>query len=226
VGQLVSVDGTRLGRFLSGRHTVVEHCELTQTGPSSLIGVIMQWQLLFLSIAPIVVYMVFWFAGRWRIGLVAAMATSGVELVLNSIMLSRIEPFSLLSFSLFVAFGSISLRGVDDRIFKMQPVALELIFASVVICYYVVLDIPLLTVIAKEHLRLHDALAPYQRGYATVYTTTLSRSLPYVLFLHAAITAYAAIARSTWWWFFIRVFGLYVMIGALFLVERLLGVTG
>jgi len=79
-----------------------------------------------------------------------------------------------------------------------------------------------------RRLNTHDQsaeLEAYQRGYATIYATTLSKSMPVLLVLHAAMTARAAWKRSTCWWFNIRVFGLYGMVAALFLCERLLGVT-
>jgi intracellular septation protein A len=185
----------------------------------------MQWQFLFLSVAPLVAYMAFWARGqaRWAVG--AAIAVAGVELGYNSFQLQMLEPFSLLSFVLYLGLGSWSLRVRDDRPFKLQPVIFEISVAAVLIYYYLVLDTPLLTVIVEEHLGLHEVLAAYQRGYATVYATTLSRSLPYLLLLHAVLTAWAAWTASTWRWFNIRVFGFYIMFTALFLGERLLGIT-
>jgi intracellular septation protein A len=76
----------------------------------------------------------------------------------------------------------------------------------------------------EEHVGIHEILPAYQRGYATVYATTLSRSLPYLLLIHAGVTAYVATKRSTWCWFHVRVFGFYAMLAVLFLAERLLGV--
>ncbi len=79
--------------------------------------------------------------------------------------------------------------------------------------------------IMKDAVGIDAILPPYQRGYAEVYATTLSRSLPYLLLVHAGLTAYAAAALSTWAWFHVRVFGFYAMLAALFLAERLIGVS-
>lgn len=185
----------------------------------------MQWQLLFLSIPPVVVYLALWAAGRARLGILAAIGTAALELLYNSLALGFIEPFSCFSFLAFLVLGAWSLRTQDDRIFKLQPVAFEVFLAAALVYYRVVHDTALLAIVVEDYLGLHEVLESYQRGYATVYATTLSRSLPFMLLLHAALTGYAAFARSTWWWFNMRVFGFYAMLAALFVGERLLGIT-
>ncbi len=121
--------------------------------------------------------------------------------------------------------GAVSVRRNDPRYFKLQPVAFELCAAAVLVYFVFVLDTPLLAVLAEDYVGIHGALKAYQRGYATIYATTLSRSMPVLLVLHAGITAHAAWTKSTCRWFNIRVFGLYAMVAVLFLGERLLGVT-
>ena len=185
----------------------------------------MQWQLFFLSIPPLVAYVAFWACGKSRLGITAAVVVSVLGLIYNSLALGFLEPFSFLSFVSFAALGAWSVRRGDDRFFKLQPVVFELCAAAVLVYYDAVLDTPLLAVIAEEHLGLHDALEAYQRGYATLYATTLSGSMPYLLVVHAALTAHAAWSRSTWWWFNLRVFGFYAMVAVLFVGERLLGVS-
>ena len=185
----------------------------------------MQWQLFFVSIPPLLAYMPFALRDKPRPAIGAAVAVSAAELGYNSAQLGFLEPFSLLSLALYAAFGALSLRQDDDRLFKLQPAVFELCVAAVLVYYEVVLDTALLAVVAEEHLGLHQALEAYQRGYATVYATTLSRSMPYLLVVHALLTARAAWAWSTWGWFNLRVFGFYVMLAVLFIGERLLGVT-
>lgn len=185
----------------------------------------MQWQLFFLSIPPVVAYVVLWSMGRPRLAIGAAVAVAALEAIYNSVQLELVEPFSMLSFGLCLALGAWSLRTADERIFELQPVLFEICVAAVLVYYRLVLDTPLLVVIVEDYLGLFDVLATYQQGYARIYATTLSRSLPYLLVIHAALTAYAALRRSPWWWFNIRVFGFYTMLVILFLTERLLGVT-
>jgi intracellular septation protein A len=185
----------------------------------------MEWQLFFLSVAPVFAYVALWASGRPRAGIVAAIVVAAAELAFNSLRLGFIEPFSLLSLGLFATLGAWSIAVEDDRPFKLQPVLFELCCAAALVYYLFILETPLLAVVLEDYVRLHDVLDPYQRGYATVYATTLSRSLPFVLVLHAAITAYVAWTRSTWWWFSVRVLGFYLMVGLLFVGERLMGVT-
>ncbi len=185
----------------------------------------MQWQLVFFSLAPLVTFM----ALRSRVTLQwavrATLAVSAIEFIYNSCQYGGIEPFSLTSCGLFAVFGGLSLHKHDEQFVKLQPVALEVFIACTFFYYSLALEIPLFAVIVEEHIRVHEVIPIYQRGYATVYATTLSRSLPYLLLVHALATAWAATKLPIWWWFHVRVFGFYAMLGALFLVERLLGVT-
>jgi intracellular septation protein A len=185
----------------------------------------MQWQLFFLSIPPTVIYVAFWATGRSNAGVFAAIAAAALELLYNSLALGFVEPFSSFSLLGFSLLGALSLRTADDRIFKLQPVAFELFVAAALVYYRVVHETALLVIVVDDYLGLHEILQSYQRGYATVYAATLSRSLPFMLVLHAAWTAHAAITRTTWWWFNVRVFGFYVMLAVLFIGERLLGIT-
>lgn len=184
----------------------------------------MQWQLLFFSMAPIVAFVAVRSKGRLWSALVAAVAVAAIELAYNSYQLGGVEPFSLTSFALFGILGGAAYFRDDARLFEMQPVVLELIVAAVFLYYGLVLETPLFAVILEEKVGLHEILPAYQRGYATVYATALSRSLPYLLLVHAAVTAWAASTRSLWYWFHVRVFGLYAMLAVLFLAERILGV--
>lgn len=185
----------------------------------------MQWQLLFLSMAPVVAFMAL--HGRYglRSAVGAAISVAALEFAINSHQLGGVEYFSLTSLALFVVFGGVALLRGNERFFELQPVALDVAMASVFLYYGLVLDTPLFAVIMEEHVKAYEILPAYQRGYAAVYATTLSRSLPYLLLIHAGLTAHAATTRSIWWWFNMRVFGFYALLILLFLAERLLGVT-
>lgn len=185
----------------------------------------MEWQLLFVSIPPVVAFVAFSRVGTLREAILGAVVVSGFELLYNSLRLGIVEPFSLCSLALFLGFGALSLRLDDARFFKLQPVAFDLCVAAAIVYFGVVRDTPLLAVIAEDYIGIHAKLAAYQRGYATIYATTLSKSMPILLVLHALITARAAWMRSTCWWFNVRVFGFYGMVAVLFIGERLLGAT-
>jgi intracellular septation protein A len=185
----------------------------------------MQWQLLFFSMAPAVAYAVLATRGQPARAVGVALAVSAGELVVNSVRLGMLEPFSLASFVLFALTAAASYQRGNPRLVELQPVALELLVAAVLAYAYFVRGVPLLAVIARDYVNIDAVLPPYQHGYAEVYATTLSRSLPFVLVGHAALTAFGALERSTWWWLNVRVFGFYAMVLLLFVVERATGVT-
>mgnify|MGYP001053276704 FL=1 len=185
----------------------------------------MEWQLIFVSIPPAVAFVAFSRVGTPREAIVGSIVVSGFELLYNSLRLGIVEPFSLCSLVLFLGLGALSLRRDDARFFKLQPVAFDLCLAAAIVYFGIARDTPLLAVLAEDYIGIHAKLAAYQRGYATIYATTLSKSMPILLVLHALITAHAAWRRSTCWWFNARVFGFYAMVAALFLGERLLGVS-
>ena len=183
------------------------------------------WQLLLFAMLPVAAY-----AGLRGRGVAvpasigAATAVAALELGVNSLRLGRVELFSLLSLLLFAVMGGIALLRRDERLFKLQPAALDLCLAAVFLYAWHVQEVPLFQVILERHVRLFEALPAYQQGYASLYATTLSRSLPYLLLVHAALTADAALRRSNAWWFLVRVPGFYALLAALFFAERILGV--
>jgi intracellular septation protein A len=185
----------------------------------------MQWQLLFLSIAPVAAFVVADRFGTQRRAVTLAVAVSGFEFLYNSFQLALVEPFSLGSFVLFLVLGSISIKRQDLSFFKFQPVVFEILIAGTFIVYTFALDTPLFAIILEDSIGMNEWVPPYQRGYFAVYAQTLSKSIPFLLLLHAALTAHAALRRSTWWWFHCRVFGLYLMIVALFFTERIFQAT-
>jgi len=185
----------------------------------------MEWQLLLFAMTPVAAYA--WLRrrpGSFANAIAGATAVALLEFVVNSIRLARIEWFSLISLFLFVLLGGIALLRKEERYFEMQPVVLDLVLAGIFLHSWYALGIPLLAVILQDHVGLFDMLPAYQRGYASLYATTLSRSLPYLFVVHAGLTAEAALRRSTGWWFLVRVPGFYALLGALFLAERILGV--
>jgi len=185
----------------------------------------MQWQLIFVSIAPLVAFVVAERFGAQRHAISLALVVSGLEFFYNSFMLGFVEPFSLGSFALFLVLGSLSIKREDLIFFKFQPVVFEVFVATTFLVYTVALDTPLFAVVLLDHVGINEWVPPYQQGYAEIYAQTFSRSVPFLLLVHAALTAFAAVRLSTGWWFHCRVLGLYSMIVALFFSERILQVT-
>lgn len=184
----------------------------------------MQIQLLFVAVAPLVVFMI---TRRFRsdaeaIGL--AIGASGLELVYNSVALGLLEPFSLASFLTFLVFGTLAIDREEMGYFLFQSVVFECAVALVFFYARFELDVRLLEVILDRYVQIDAIVPPYERGYVDVYARTLSTSLPFVLVLHAGCLAGIAVNRSVAAWFVFRVVGLYGIVGVVFVAERILQV--
>lgn len=183
----------------------------------------MQWQFTVFSMVPLLVFV----AARRLTGLEwalrAAVVTAAVEFIYNSAALGLLEPFSGLSFVLFAVLGGWSYRRGELRYFQLQPVVLECVVAAIFLFYMFVLDTPLFAVLVEDYIGLLEWLAPWRRGYFENYVITMSKSIPFVLLLHAGATAYAACRLSFAHWLYVRVLGFYAMLLILFYGERLFG---
>lgn len=186
----------------------------------------MQWQLLLFSMLPILAFAVVESFGNRRNAVMAAVVVAAVECVYNSVQLGFVEAFSLLSLVLFLVLGGLSLRRDRIVIFKFQPVAMGIVWAAAFWIHdsFFLSDKALLPLILDKYVGVNEVIPPYQRGYFAIYAQTMAKSLPFLLVLHAGLTAYAALRLSTWWWFQVRVFGFYLLVVVLFYGERLLPV--
>jgi hypothetical protein len=176
---------------------------------------------------PVVVFAVLETSGRRRAAIGAAVGVAAAEALLAAVQRGGVEPLSASSFVLFALGGGLAWRSGRVLWLKLQPVALGLLWAGVL-----GLDAlragggdPLLLSFLADDVRWNEAIPPYQRGYFAGYATMLAGSLPFLLVLHAACTAWAAVALSTWWWVAVRIAGFYGAVLALFLVEQLLRVS-
>ncbi|MFT5694891.1 MAG: intracellular septation protein A [Myxococcota bacterium] len=182
----------------------------------------MQWQLLLLSVAPLAVFMLAVRRTTQTRAIAAALVVSLCELVFNWAQLHFVDPFSLTSLLLFGALGFASIRTGNIIFFKFQPVAFEVAIGAALFYYNFIVGTPLFAEILIEHVQINEIVPVYQRGYYANYVTTLSSSIPFVFLLHAGLTAYGALMRSSMWWFVVRVVGLYAMAAVVFYAERLI----
>lgn len=184
----------------------------------------MLWPLVFLSMAPIVVFAVARPLVGDRQALLAATGVAAIEAALDSALLGFVEPFSILSFLLFAGLSWLSARDGDLRAFQLQPVVLECLLAGVFFYFTFVLDRPLFAILLEDYVGLIDWVAPWQRGYFQGYALTMSKSIPFLLLAHAALTAWAARRLTFGGWLLVRIPGFYLMLTILFYAERLLQV--
>lgn len=186
----------------------------------------MQWQLVFFSMAPVVVFAVARRSTTPVETALAVVATAALELAWNSVTVGFLEPFSAASLALFVVAGAVALRRDELRYLQLQPVILECLVAGVLLYYTFVLGKPLFATVVEEYVGLIDWLEPWRRGYFRGYALTMSKTVPFLLLVHAGLTAYATYRLSFAWWLVVRIPGLYVLLTVLFYAERLLEGTG
>lgn len=182
----------------------------------------MHWQFVVFAMVPTVAFAVLLPRGTMRRAIGVAIFLSFVEFSLNSIALGVVEPFSLLSLILFAGLGALSLKRNSATYFRLQPVFLEASMAIVFLIAAYAYSVPLFTILLMDWIDVDQAIPAYQRGYYVQYADSMSRSVPYLLFLHAAVVGWAAMSTSLRNWVLLRTLGLHFMLVVLFFAERLL----
>ena len=152
----------------------------------------------------------------------AATGLAGLEFALGCWAVGGVEPFTLASLVLFGGLGALAIRREATRVVRFQPVLLEVGMGLTFFVAYHLFDDPLFARLLSRPVGVLDQIPAYQRGYFVGYFETMSASVPFLLFLHAGIVAWAANRTSVIPWIAIRSIGLYVLVAALFFAERLL----
>ena len=184
----------------------------------------MQWQLLFFSMLPVVVFAAVESLYSNRDAVVAAIVVAAIEFAYNSFALGFVEPFSAVSLLSFGALGALGLARDRMLLVKLQPVVMALVWAGAFWIHDATApsETRLFEHVLYEYVGIGELIPPYQAGYFAGYAHTMSRSLPFLLVLHAGWTAWAAFRLSTSAWALVRVLGFYGLAVALFCAERFL----
>lgn len=152
-----------------------------------------------------------------EVGLVVAVASGIVELLLSYLREKTWDRFVLLDTLLIVAMGGLSLLLADDIFFRLKPAVIELVFCLV------------LGVSAFTPLNVMLAMSRrYLKGvsFSEEQSRSLARSMRALFFIflgHTALIVYAAFAMSAAAWGFISGGLFYILFTAFILVEWLKG---
>lgn len=165
------------------------------------------------GIVPVIAFVVLEsFAGK-RMAIVIALVLACAELVFSLVVYGAIDELTILAFVIVIIAGVISVKTGNDLYFKLQPALVSVATATAFFIYYYLLDRPLLTFMMHKYLPSMLAQLPADRQALFEGTMrVLSRDFIFWFLLHAVLTAYAAVRLSKWWWFAIRVPGLYLML--------------
>jgi len=150
-----------------------------------------------------------------KVGLVVAVVSGVVELLVSYFREKTWDRFVLLDTLLIVAMGGISLLLENDIFFRLKPAIVELVFCLVLgVSAYSPVNIML--AMSRRYLK------GVEIGDEQVRAMTRSMKVMFFIFLgHAALTVYAAFAMSTAAWGFISGGLFYILFFAYFIVEWL-----
>jgi isopentenyldiphosphate isomerase/intracellular septation protein A len=151
------------------------------------------------------------------VGLIVALVTGVIELLLSYVREKAWDRFILLDTLLIVAMGGVSLLLDNDVFFRLKPAVVELVFCLVLgVSVYSPLNIML--ALSRRYLKGVDLRVEQ------VQALTRSMKALFFIFLgHALLIAYAAFAMSAAAWGFISGGLFYILFAAFFLVEWLRG---
>lgn len=179
---------------------------------------------LWIGILPVLVFVILESASGKRTALISAIVLAFLELIFSLVVYGGIDELTIIGFVLVGIAVFLSLKTNNDLYFKLQPALLGLIFAIVFLVFYFILDKPLLVVMYDKYMKgaVGDILNnEMKRAVFLKAMQILSRDMGFWFLLHAGLTAWAAVKLSKWWWFAIRVPGLYlIMMLACFIAIR------
>ncbi len=176
-------------------------------------------QSLLLAFLPILVYILAEELLGMIWGLVVAILSGLIEMLVSYVKERKLETMILLDIGLLLVFGLVSVGLQNDLFFKLKPAILQLVFI-------ILLGITIYT----PHSILLKMGARYLKNLSITPDLEhhFKRSLSpifYLLIVHTLLIVYAAFYMSTRWWGFISGVLLYILLGIYFAVPLLLGIV-
>ena len=172
----------------------------------------MDWSVLLLDFAPLLVFVVIDSFGNTRYAVVGALVAATLEIGYSLYMFGELDEFTYVSVGLIAVFGGLSLKLNDPIYFKFKPVILGLLMAATFFVTYA-MGKPLLLV----GIERYGEAMPEQMGailaqpQAVAILERTSLYLGFGLIVQAAFVGWAALRLGNWWWLAARSAGFYVM---------------
>lgn len=169
---------------------------------------------LLIGIIPVVAFIILESFTNKKAALISALILAVAELIFTVSVYGMIDEITILGFVLVGIAVFLSVKTDNDIYFKLQPAILGWILCGVFFFFYYVLDRPLLSEMFHKYNgesfqeMLGQTIDPKFIG---LYMKILSRDLGWLFLLHGSLTAFAAFKLNKWWWFAIRVPGLYIL---------------
>jgi intracellular septation protein len=167
---------------------------------------------LLLGVLPLVAFVVVDAFAGLKAGLAAAVIFAVLEVVYSFAFFGYLDEISLGSLVLIAGFSFVSYRTNKPIYFKLQPVALGVVFALIFLVMQW-LDKPLLVMmIQKYQYVLPDNVKEMVTNPSyLILLEKISGLLGYGFLIHSALIAYSVFYLSNLWWILIRGIGIYIM---------------
>ncbi len=170
---------------------------------------------LWIGILPVLVFVILESFTNKKAALISALILAVAELIFTISVYGTIDEITILGFVLVGLAVFLSLKTDNDIYFKLQPAILGWILCGIFFFFYFVLGRPLLSEMFHKYMgtSIQEMLGQnINQDFLDRYLKILSRDMGWLFLIHGSLTAFAALKMSKWWWFAIRVPGLYILL--------------
>ena len=185
----------------------------------------MSFDLALQGLLPLIVFAVVDLFAGMNVAIAAAMVVGILEIIWSWYTFNEVDQTSWISLGLIVIMGLISIRMRSDKLFKLQPVTMALVFAVTLAWFQVVGD-PLMVQMMPKIARL----LPEENQWMVHDPVTLKRmarlDLMFVgaFLAHAGLVAWTALRKTTMHWLIARAAGFYAIAAVVLFINFLLPV--
>lgn len=171
----------------------------------------MNYSFLLFGILPLLTFVIIDAFLNIKAALISAIIIAIAEVIFSILVFQEIDSLTIFSLLSVIIFAFASYKMNNSIFIKFQPVVLSLIMGVILICSFLI-DKPL----------LYEMSVKYEDFYPENIRQNLTNPLiisilkintigcGIALIVHSAITGYAAIKLSNWWWIAIRGIGFYL----------------
>tara|TARA_B100000925_G_scaffold8886_1_gene6351 strand:- start:14323 stop:14877 length:555 start_codon:yes stop_codon:yes gene_type:complete len=176
---------------------------------------------LILGILPLVVFCILDTFLSVKKALIFALILAALEALYTYYTFGELDVVTGLSFLLLILLGGMSFYKESSIYFKFQPVVLS-VFLGVYLLFTYFFSEPFFVVIIKKYgnLLMSNSLEIYESPHLRkmLIDSTFTSGIGFLL--HGAITAWAAVKLSNFWWLICRGVFFYLILFLSFLVAR------
>jgi intracellular septation protein A len=175
------------------------------------------------GLLPLIVFAVVDIFASMNVAIAAAMVVGILEILWSWYSFNEVDQTSWISLGLIVVMGLISIRMHSDKLFKLQPVAMGLVFAAT-LAWFQWAGNPLMVQMMPKVARL----LPEENQWVLHDPLMLKRmarlDLMFVgaFLAHAALVAWTALRKPTMHWLIARAAGFYAIAAIVLFINFLL----